>query len=149
NLTASYSDYVGSDNFGAASSYSAGTQVSGIMVTDYNGDGIQDLLTNSTTEDSLYIQLGNGNGTFKAKTSFASNSTDPLGLRSGDFNGDGQLDVVTFATNQANIYFGNGDGTFEAAISYTNTGKGFGTVGDFNRDGVIDIGVENTNGFSI
>ncbi len=75
----------------------------------------------------------------------------------GDFNGDGKLDlVVTNAgsqidasqTGSVSILLGKGDGTFSAGTSFTlqfargpGAGPGEVVVGDFNRDGKLDLAI--------
>jgi hypothetical protein len=60
-----------------------------------------------------------------------------------DVNGDGKLDLVNNG-NQVFVMTGNGDGTFQSPFAYGVNGQIYsGNVigGDFNSDGVADIGV--------
>ena len=87
------------------------------------------------------VLLGNGNGTFGPKQSFATGVT-PVSVAVGDFNGDGKSDLVTgdLASNTASVLLGNGNGTFAARQSFaTGAGPFSVTVGDFNGDGVPDL----------
>ena len=38
---------------------------------DLNGDGVLDLISASSTDDSVNVLLGNGDGSFQAKVSYA------------------------------------------------------------------------------
>lgn len=93
----------------------------------------------------------NGNGTFGAATVVNSPFGEGL-LGVGDFNGDGRLDFIVVnqacqgATFCLTTFLGNGDGTFRQGASLpfntSATGSPFPGllyVGDFNRDGKLDL----------
>jgi hypothetical protein len=92
----------------------------------------------------VYIQLGNGDGTFQAPTS-AITGSGPLAV--ADLNGDGKLDLFLQGDpSVGQVYLGNGDGTFSNSRSYflnANSQSGV-AIGDFNLDGKLDIAVSNT-----
>ncbi|RIL10600.1 MAG: hypothetical protein DCC75_04030 [Proteobacteria bacterium] len=114
-------------------------------VADLNYDGIMDYVVTSNTGSVVNIFLGNADGTFKARVSYAAgNRTGAL----GDINGDGIVDIVSAGTGSTVRYLlGNGDGTFQAAVTTltgTNASDGL-TLADLNNDGVLDlVGVNNT-----
>ncbi len=57
-----------------------------------------------------------------------------------DFNHDGFLDVVTAdGKNTVAVLLGNGDGTFQPAMKYSVPTPKNMAVGDFNRDGKLDL----------
>lgn len=70
----------------------------------------------------------------------------PTRVASGDFNGDGKLDlaVINSSTHIIDILLGKGDGTFTVGASFS-VGNGPNSqpvsiaVGDFNRDGHLDL----------
>src|ERR1700758_1429334 len=88
--------------------------------------------------------LGNGDGTFRAKTDF------PLGVQTqavaaGDFNSDGKVDlVVTLDSPQFSLALltGTDTGTFNAPIFFPNP-SGFDSPAivatDLNGDGRLDL----------
>ena len=75
--------------------FATGTAPAAVATGDFNGDGNLDLVVanSSTGANSVSVLLGNGNGTFGAKTDFTTGS-NPLSVTAGDFNGDGKLDLA-------------------------------------------------------
>src|SRR5215216_3718763 len=59
--------------------------------TDLNGDGRVDLA--GAGANVVSVMLGNGDGTFGAKTDFPT-AADPQAVAAGDFNSDGKVDLV-------------------------------------------------------
>ncbi len=130
--------------------YGAGRNPELLAVGDYNRDGNLDvavLATNSNTQGTVFIFLGNSDGTF---TSGASYSTGiiPISIVTADFNQDGILDMAFTNLDSFNIsvMFGNGDGTFQPAVNYP-TKYGQQPVGlvaaDFNNDHFPDLAFTN------
>lgn len=113
----------------------AGTSTYRHALGDFNGDGRIDAAAQDFTNGQLNILIGNGDGTFQSRVTYATTTTSSLA--SGDFNEDGQADLVTDDL----ILLGNGDGSFQAARTYASLSNGaIGyTVDDFNNDGHIDL----------
>ncbi|MFN6052282.1 MAG: FG-GAP repeat domain-containing protein, partial [Planctomycetia bacterium] len=89
--------------------------------------------------------LGNGNGTFKPKTDFATGANPRSGTL-GDVNGDGRLDIITanYGSNNTSVLLGNGNGTFGPKTDFaTGVKPNSVTLGDVNRDGRLDIVTAN------
>ncbi len=121
------------------------------VAADFNGDGKLDLVVEY--EKSLYLLLGNGDGTFQKarrivtdKYSVDACNAVTVGLLVNDFNGDGNADLAfcDFSlTNPARIgvLLGNGDGTFQKVVYYATgfrDGLSF-AAGDFRSDGKTDL----------
>jgi hypothetical protein len=121
------------------------------VLGDFNGDGNLDLAYATAT--GVQVLFGSSNGTFQ---SGPSTSLGPYVGRDtvaiGDFNHDGLLDVVVTAFdptspngfNFAGVLLGNGDGTFRPINPVAGSGTSFvgaltAVVGDFNRDGNLDV----------
>jgi hypothetical protein len=126
-----------SGNFGATT----------VAVGDFNGDGRLDLAVAKSTSfsNTVWLLLGNGNGTFQPPISYGIGS-GPSSIAVQDFNGDGKPDLVVtnLRSNNVSVLLGNGNGTFQSAISYAaGTGPSAVTVGDFNGDGKADLAVAN------
>ena len=71
------------------------------------------------TDNTVGVLIGNGNGTFRAKTDFATGK-DPGMVAAGDFNLDGKIDLATAndTSNSVSILLGNGSGGFAAKVDY-------------------------------
>jgi hypothetical protein len=117
---------------------------------DFNGDGKQDLavIGQVSAVPTVFLLLGNGDGTFTLKTTLTGFTT-PNAIALGDFNGDGKLDMAV-SENQLGsgtpssvlVFLGNGDGTVQAPVSTTVTGVGNATymaTADFNKDNHLDL----------
>jgi len=103
------------------------------FVADFNGDGKADILMLNSSAG--FLQLGNGDGTFKTGTQV--NGT-PLAV--ADFNGDGKPDILEQTTGTLEVLLGNGDGTFQSPVS-TPSGATLLvlTAFDVNGDGKPDV----------
>jgi uncharacterized repeat protein (TIGR01451 family) len=105
----------GSFRTGATLAVTDGFTVTGISTTDFNGDGVVDLVVRSAQSNcsgfncrstgNTSVFLGNGNGTFGSEKIFftGSSSRNEFGfggsdaianILAGDFNGDGKMDIV-------------------------------------------------------
>jgi len=122
---------------------------------DFNGDGRADLIyTINDPEISLSLLTGNGDGTFNAPVNFPNTAHfDSPAIVATDLDNDTRLDVVVahqIACHTApctvartiSVLLGLGDGTFQPAREIeVGTGMSSIAVGDFNRDGLKDLGI--------
>jgi hypothetical protein len=119
----------------------------GAFQTIANNQNI-DLAVANETANTISILLGNGDGTFQAKTDIAAGNgpVSVLAKNFHDLNGLGALDLAVANHNDNTIYLyeGNGDGTFQKP-SVIQLPTGFSPAGmvaaDFNGDGHIDLAV--------
>ena len=128
-----------------------------LTVGDFNKDGKLDL----AMDDGIAVHLcfGNGDGTFTAGPSYASN-TEVGYVTASDLDGDGNLDLYVgtanggvyagdqFDAGQSYALMGNGDGTLRGApyVPFIYTGT---NLVDLNGDGHIDaIGLNAARTFT-
>jgi FG-GAP-like repeat/Bacterial Ig-like domain (group 3) len=135
---------VGDGSFNAPSYYSVGASPWNVVVGDINKDGIQDIAVASDSSSSVSILQGNGDGTFKTVIYANTGAGQAGSVALGDFNGDGYPDLATTSAGDNGVYVllnkGTATPSFGTAAKFTmNTGPYYLTIGDFNRDGRIDI----------
>ena len=129
----------------------AGANPTSVVVGDFNLDGKADLAVTNAGPDNVTTLLGDGTGAFtEAGGSPVAAGNTPVLSAIGDFNLDGKPDlaVTNLFSDNVTILLGNGTGGFtQPAGSPVSVGSGpFSlTVGDFNRDGKVDLAVPNEN----
>ena len=145
----------GDGSFQAPSYYPVGNNPWNVVVGDLNQDGFLDLAVASDSTGLASILQGNGDGTFKPYITATVGSAQVGSVAIGDFNGDGYPDLATTSAPDNSIYIllnkGTATPSFQAAVQYVqNDGTVaadpyYLTIGDFNRDGKLDIISANSN----
>jgi hypothetical protein len=132
--------------------YAAGVSPRKVAIADLNNDGKADLAVANEQSNNVSILVGNGDGTFGAKTDFdiGANVLDVIIV---DLNGDTKPDLVSAgalsSTSKLSVLFGNGDGTFQPRADYALSNFTSPTsiaTGDFNGDGKKDLVTANQAG---
>ena len=134
----------GDGSFNAPVLYPVGSGPWNVVVGDINNDGLLDLAVASDGTGNVSVLLGNGDGTFQPASYVPVGSSQVGSVAVGDFNGDGYLDLATTSAPDNSVYVLLNNGTagvsFAAPVKYPmSSGPYYLTLGDFNRDGHLDI----------
>jgi hypothetical protein len=126
-----------------------GGDFGGLAVADLNGDGLADIVSNTTDQQKLIVLLSEGDGGFESATYGTPVNEQilllPNGTRTPDLvlhqsgSGAGLQSGLGFA-----VLHNRGDGTFDAARTYAVVGLLL-AIGDFNGDCVPDIATTAAN----
>jgi hypothetical protein len=135
----------GDGSFEAPVNYSVGRFPTQIRAADFNRDGWLDIAVFGGNKD-VNVLLGSGNGAFQSPVSYAF-SVLPGALAVGDANNDGVTDLIIGMRDvlSVNVLLGNGNGSFQTPLNSTSSASSNGTgpysivVGDFDRDGKLDV----------
>ena len=125
-----------------------GNSPHGVVLADFNGDLVLDAVVANTGDSNIGLLRGATNG-FHTQVTFAT-GLNPASLAVADFNQDGKPDVVTGNSGIAsvsiminNAFFTGG---FLTHVDLATTDKvNAVAVGDFNKDGFIDVAAAATN----
>jgi len=116
-----------------------------IAAADFNRDGLLDVVTANSLDNSITVLLNNGDGAFGRRVDYPTGK-NPHAVVTADFNNDGIPDVAVanYGSNSISIFLGNGDGTLRLFASMAvGVRPDALTAGDFNHDGKIDLAVVN------
>jgi hypothetical protein len=133
---------------------------SGVVVDDFDNDGLLDLVTSSSeTCAPMHYFHNNGDGTFADRTAAAglSGQLGGLNLIQADYNNDGCLDVLVLRGGweelgqRKSLLRNNCDGTFtdvtkQSGLAEPATNTQSAVWADINNDGLLDLFVVNERG---
>ncbi len=118
-----------------------------VVIGDYDGDGVPDLLTANSSTDSVTILLGNGIGGYTpAPVSPVAVGDNPVSIVTGDFDGDNRLDFATANLGSDTVSIGLRHpqvGLFVFTESVGDAPIGI-VVSDLNGDAKPDLATANS-----
>ena len=144
----------GNGTFKPAVNYYVGNG-GGPTLADVNGDGKPDLVAPDYNGNAPFngpcaaVLLNNGNGTFGAKTDYATNGGSNVTLV--DVNGDGKPDLLTtgYGQNNVSVLLNNGNGTYAEKADYAGYSPNSRLLmQDVNGDGKPDMITASTDSSS-
>jgi hypothetical protein len=104
------------------------------------------------TVEIVQVMLGNGQGNL-AEPAVNWRLDSGWSMAAEDLDGDGNVDLVGVRGSQVHVRLGNGAGGFEAPAGGQSYAAGPGAfalvLGDFNRDGALDIATANYVGNNV
>ena len=131
---------VGDGTFVRGTDFEASPTPYFVGIADVNGDGRPDAI--GAVSSSIFVRLGNGDGTFGPRTDVALAGCAVGEIQAADLNGDGRLDlaVTNNCSGLVHILLGHGDGSFQPPLSYSADGSPLSCdIGDLNGDGRLDL----------
>ena len=123
-----------------------------LAAADLNGDGAIDVIV-PDEGGSVWVLVGNGDGTFKRPVAYPTNGIEPVAVAVGDLNGDASPDLATangYPAHDVSVLLGRGDGTFDPPKLYAaGYAPHSGTLTDLNGDGKVDLAAGNVGGKTV
>ncbi len=140
----------GLGTFASATTTETGT-ASKVLSADLDHDGNQDIIALNTTDDTISVHWGRGDGTYDDRTTIATDS-NARDIALVDLDADGRVDLVTAdgASRTISLFLNQGNGQFSARTTYaTELDSNAVASGDFNGDGDIDIASAESSGLTL
>lgn len=143
----------GDGTYGVPAQYTTGFASWDIVVADFTGDSIPDVIVSNTGVNyegsSVSLFPGNGNGTFGTQTNY-SVEAGPIGVAAADFNIDGYMDLAVAnygwigQGSTVSILTNNMSGGFNAALTIPGGDMPYKiAAGLMDADSLPDIVVAN------
>lgn len=128
--------------FSSAPKLPTGFIPTAIVAADFNGDGKMDVAISNGGDNTIYVLLGNGDGTFKDPEILFTQGQAPTWITAVSLRNNGIFDlaVTDGDSNSVEIFLGNGDGTFQPSTQFSlPNAPTFVIAGDFNKDSKPDL----------
>ncbi|MBA3913714.1 MAG: VCBS repeat-containing protein [Acidobacteriales bacterium] len=117
-----------------------------VTTADLNTDGKTDVVTADEANNTVSVFLGNGNGTLQGQMAY-STAHGPVFVIAADVNGNGKPDLLSAnkSGGSFSVLLASGSG-FLPHVDYTTTSPAQLGLGDFSRDGKLDVAVVSASG---
>ena len=136
----------GDGTFGPRQDFPTAFDPRRIAAGDVNGDGNVDVVTSGTV---VSVLLGNGDGTLQERADYTTGEV-PLDFALIDLDADGDLDlVVGHSRSEYHAVLLNNGGEFVAQSPAFTAAQGDCLLGDFTRDGRLDLLSRASGGYFI
>lgn len=153
----SASVYIGNGDgtFQARVTYGEDDRVYKVGTGDFDGDGIQDIVSAVLvgTTSHISVRLGLGDGTFQVAQTIVGRGTTAteLDLAVGDLDNDGRDDIVLASaigvgSAAFDIFSMDGDGVLNVMATFNGNSATSINLGDVNGDGILDIVAADRDG---
>ncbi len=122
-----------------------------VTICDFNNDNVTDIVVANSGNDTVQILIGYENGIFMNNITYSTGiNSHPQYALTADFNKDGQLDIAVVNSYDGNlmIFLISTNRTHYTSTLYSTGSQSFPNsigIGDFNKDGWVDIVVANNN----
>jgi hypothetical protein len=119
----------------------SGATPESLALSDLDGDRVPDLAVLNTSDDTVVVLPGRGDGSFGDPAAFAVGGV-AIFFAVGDVNSDGHPDLAVANTEDAtvSVLLGRGDGTFEPQTLFRVGSEPLAVaMADLNADGSLDI----------
>ncbi len=141
----------GAGNFTLLSTVATGTGPISMAAADFNADTNLDIAVSNNVGETVGVYLGTGTGTFGTPR-LLSPGFGPYGIIAVDITKDGKLDLLITMFEISGVgelaqMVGDGTGNFGPPTVYsTGPSPRTAAVGDFNKDGNLDVVTANNTG---
>jgi hypothetical protein len=125
-----------------------GPEPSDIALVDINNDTKLDLVVVTSNDDSVTVQLGNGDGTFGTAQKYAV-GTAPTRVVVGNMNSDNLLDIVTSnsRSGDVSVLLATSPGVFSPARTFVADAEPQAlALADFDHDDLLDVAAATQGG---
>ncbi len=123
----------------------AGYLPTAVAQGDFNEDGKMDLAISNGGDNTIYVLLGNGDGTFALPEVLYTKGQSPVWLTAAKLRNSGHTDLIAVDadTNTVEVFTGAGDGTFGpgATVATPPASPSYVLAADFDGDGNLDLAI--------